>query len=160
MRGPQPTAPRDSDLVSFSALQKWDAQTYGFRIPESEFRQTWESNSEGRPVKAHDFPGSSMFGMIMTAAKKHTDIPVSALVIFAIPHLQDPWMTQSSDPEIRKAAGAYFETVDALAEKQAKAIGAGVPTARVVRLRGMHYIFISNERDVLREMRTFLASLR
>src|SRR5947209_15502410 len=40
-----------------SALQNWDAQVYGFRIPEAEFRQTWDSTSEGRPRKARDFPG-------------------------------------------------------------------------------------------------------
>jgi hypothetical protein len=69
-------------------------------------------------------------------------------------------MTRSSDPAVRKAADAYFTTVDALAEKQAKAFEDSVPTARVVRLRGMHYVFLSNERDVLREMRAFLAGLK
>src|SRR5882762_3308358 len=37
IRGPQPPTPGDSDLASFSALRKWDAQVYGFRIPEAEF---------------------------------------------------------------------------------------------------------------------------
>jgi hypothetical protein len=37
----------------------------------------------------------------------------------------------------------------------------GVPTARVARLpHANHVIFASNETDVLREMRTFLASLQ
>jgi len=49
--------------------------------------------------------------------------------------------------------------VDALTERQAKALERGVPTARVVRLRGAHHIFLSNESDTLREMRAFLAGL-
>ena len=33
-------------------------------------------------------------------------------------------------------------------------------TARVVRLRGARYVFLSNERETLREMRTFLVGLK
>jgi hypothetical protein len=47
-----------------------------------------------------------------------------------------------------------------LTEKQAKAIEAGVPTARVVRVPGSHYIFISNESDVRHDMRKFIDSLK
>jgi non-heme chloroperoxidase len=158
--GPQPPTPGDADLASFSALQKWDAQQFGFRGPEAEFRQTWDSTSGGRPAKARDAPGASAFMAIMTAGKKYTAISVSALFIFAIPHVQDAWMTTSPDPAVRKAADAFFTKVDALAEKQAKALEDGVPTARVVRLRGTHYVFLSNEGDVLREMRSFLAGLK
>jgi pimeloyl-ACP methyl ester carboxylesterase len=45
--GPQPPSPSQSDLVSFSALQKWDAQVYGFQLPESEFHETWDSTPDG-----------------------------------------------------------------------------------------------------------------
>ena len=45
-------------------------------------------------------------------------------------------------------------------EAQAKAFEAGLPTARVVRVpRANHYVFLSNEADVLREMETFIGSL-
>ncbi len=158
--GPQPPIPGDSDLVSFSALQSWDAQEYGFRMPEAEFRQTWEPTPDGRPAKARNFPGSSALMTMMTATRRYADIPVPALVIFAIPHVRETWMTKSSDPAVRKAADAYFTTLDALTEKQAKAFEDGVRKARVIRLRGMHHIFLSNEPDVLREMRAFLVSLK
>jgi hypothetical protein len=43
---------------------------------------------------------------------------------------------------------------------QAKAFESGVPSARVVRLpHANHYVFFSNEADVLREMNAFLGSL-
>ena len=45
-------------------------------------------------------------------------------------------------------------------EKQEKAVQDGVPTAHVVTVPGgHHYEFLSNEADVLREMRAFLAGL-
>lgn len=97
---------------------------------------------------------------MMTSTKRYTEIAVPALVIFAIPHVPETWMTLSPDPALRKAAEAYFTTLDAITKKQAKAFEEGVPMRRVVRLQGMHYIFLSNEPDVLREMRAFLADLR
>jgi pimeloyl-ACP methyl ester carboxylesterase len=159
-KGPQPPPPGDSDLASFSTLEKWDAQVYGFRIPEAEFRQTWDSTSDGRPAKARDFPGSQMLMTIMMSPKRYTGIPVPALAIFAIPHAEEPWMIKSTDPAVREAAKAYFTRIDALAEKQAKAFEDGVPAARVIRLRGMHYIYLSNEPEVLREICAFLARLK
>ena len=61
---------------------------------------------------------------------------------------------------MRQEARAYLTKLDALKERQAKAFEAAVPTARVIRLPGVHYIFLSNEPDVLREMRAFLSGLK
>jgi non-heme chloroperoxidase len=160
IQGPQPPTPSESDLTSFSALQKWDAQVYGFQLPESEFHETWDSTSEGRVTKQRDFPGSRSFMTIMTSTKKYANISVPALAIFAIPHVPETWMAKSADPAIHNAADTYLAKLDVLAVKQAEAFGDGVPGARVIRLRGMHYIFLSNESDVLREMRSFLSKLK
>jgi hypothetical protein len=44
---------------------------------------------------------------------------------------------------------------------QVAAVEAGVPSAGVVRLpKANHYVFLSNEADVLREMRAFLDGLK
>jgi non-heme chloroperoxidase len=158
--GPRAPNPKDADLVSFSSLQNWDAEVYGFRIPEAEFRQTWEADSSGRPRKARDFPGSQAFMAMMTSMKTYTQIPEPALVIFASPHVPESWVAKSTNPRIQEAARTYYAMVDAATERQARSLEAGVPTARVIRLRGAHYIFLSNETDTLREMRAFLASLK
>jgi hypothetical protein len=129
-------------------------------MPEAEFWQVWDTTASGRPVGARSFAGSSAFMAIMTAGKKYTAIPVPALVVFAIPHVPESWMAGSSDPTVRKATDVYFTTVDTVAEEQAKAFEESVPAARVVRLRGMHYVFLSNEGEVLREVRAFLGSLQ
>jgi hypothetical protein len=97
---------------------------------------------------------------IMTGTKRYADIPVPALVIFAIPNVQENWINNSTDPAVREAAKAYYEKLDTLKDKQAKAFERGVPTARVIRPRGAHYIFLSNEPDVLREMGVFLTGLK
>jgi len=99
--------------------------------------------------------------VMLEGMKKYADIPVSALVIFAIPHAQAKWVNDSTDPKVREAAKAYSAADLVLTTRQAKVFEDGVPTAHVVRLRGAdHYVYLSNEADVLREMKSFLSTLR
>lgn len=158
--GPRAPRPTDADLADFSSLQKWDAKVYGYRTPESEFRQTWDSDSSGLPRKERDSPGAQSFMTIMTSTNRFTKIPVSLLAIFASPHIPENWIAKSTNPAVRERASAYYTALDASTEKQARAVEAGAPTARVVRLTGAHYIFLSNEPDTLREMRAFLSGLK
>ena len=98
---------------------------------------------------------------MLQGMKKYTDIPVPALAIFAIPHGLGKWVDDSTDPKVREAAEAFSAADVVLTVRQAKVFEDGVPTARVVRLRGAdHYVYLSNEADVLREMKSFLSTLR
>jgi len=96
-------------------------------------------------------PAGSMIG----GEQKYREIPVPILAIFAVPHTAPPAI--KNDP----AAVAAFEARDeAAAGGQADRFGAALPSARVVRVRHAdHYLFLSNEVDVLREMNAFLSSL-
>ena len=155
--GPQPPPPSESDLASFSALQTYNMRVLGFTYPEGELRQQWNSTPDGRVGKQRDFPG---YATLMKGMKKYTDIHVPALVIFANPHGQGTWVDHNTDAKVRDAAKAYSAALGVLTGRQAKAFASGVPTARVVVVPGAHhYVYLSNEADVLREMRTFLASL-
>jgi pimeloyl-ACP methyl ester carboxylesterase len=160
INGPRAPRPSDTDLASFGSLQKWDAEVYGYGTPESEFRQTWESDASGRPRKERDFPGALSFMAIMTSTNRFTAIPVPVLAIFASPHTPENWIAKNTNPAVGEAARAYYAAIDASTERQTRALEAGVPTARVVRLRGAHYMFLSHEPDTLREMRAFLVRLK
>jgi non-heme chloroperoxidase len=154
---PPPPPPNESDLASFGSLQAWFTRVNGITPPEAEFRQGWDSTPDGRVGKSRNSPMAS----IMKGVKKYTDIPVPALVIFAVPHDQGPWIKNHPDPAVREAAKARSAEEVVLVEKQAKAFENGVPSARVVRLTGAHhYVFLSNEPDVLRELRAFITRLR
>ncbi len=70
-------------------------------------------------------------------------------------------MDESTDPTVRNTAKAFTTKMTALVEKQESAVKKGVPAARVVTLAGAnHYVFLSNEADVLREVNGFLSQLR
>lgn len=92
---------------------------------------------------------------IMTGMQKYTEIHVPILAIYAVPHAADP--ATSKDP----AALAAFDARDeATTGAQAKAFESAMPSAHVVRLvHANHYVFLSNEADVLREMNAFIAGL-
>jgi pimeloyl-ACP methyl ester carboxylesterase len=92
---------------------------------------------------------------IMAGVQKYTAIPVPILAIYAVPH--DLGLALGNDT----AARAAFETRDeAVTGAQAKAFESGLPSARVVRLpHANHYVFLSNEADVLREMDAFIDKL-
>ena len=91
---------------------------------------------------------------ILAGTQKYTDIRVPALAIYAVPHATGQTY---KDDAARVAAEARDE---ATTGAQAKAFESGVPSARVVRLaHANHYVFFSNEADVLREMNAFLSSL-
>ena len=96
-----------------------------------------------------------IFQAILAGEQKYTDISVPALAIYALPHAGVP---TADDPAARAAA----EARDLLTTgAQAKAFENGVHSARVVRLANAnHYVFLSNEADVLHEMNTFLSTLR
>ena len=153
-----PISESDPSLASFAALQQACLRALGFTYPEGELRQQYAATPEGRVGKERDFPGSAT---MLEGMKKYTSIPVPALVIFAIPHRLGKWVDESTDPKVREAAKAYSAAEVVLTTRQAMALEDGVPTAHVVRLRDAdHYVYLSNEDDVLREMKSFLSTLR
>jgi pimeloyl-ACP methyl ester carboxylesterase len=83
---------------------------------------------------------------ILAGSQQFTDIGVRALAIFASPH---DVMT-----------GDFEKFDEALTERQARAFERGVAQARVLRWpHASHYLFIAQEREVLREVTAFLATL-
>jgi pimeloyl-ACP methyl ester carboxylesterase len=94
---------------------------------------------------------------INLGGEKYRKIPVPILAIFACPHNFD------FDPALRNNPSLKAEIVadDALTTaRQADAFAFGVPSAHVVRLANAdHYVFRSNEADVVREMNAFLSRL-
>lgn len=151
---PRPTA---EDCVSFDAYRNWRMrdQAGGGRIvvPDAELRQQMEIQPGGA-CKSIDH--SAVDTAIVDGIQKYSEISAPVLAIFANPHLPGPF------PYNTPAERAPAVAIDTkMVEAQAKAFQAGVPTARVVQIpHANHYIFISNEADVLREMRSFIDNLK
>jgi non-heme chloroperoxidase len=98
-------------------------------------------------------PRPPILEAIQFGEKQYTTIPVPILAIFAVPHR---FRGASTDPDAKAAIEADLARTTA----QANAFEAGVPSAHVVRLPNAdHYVFKSNEAEVLTEIDSFLAHL-
>lgn len=95
--------------------------------------------------------GAAIIGGVM----KFTTIKAPVLAIFANPHNFGD--TLKDNPTAR---AAFIAANNKSTEQQAVAFERQVPSAHVVRIpNANHYVFISNEADVLREMNAFIATL-
>ncbi len=96
------------------------------------------------------------YAPITTGNEKFSTVHDPVLAIFADPH--DPSPLFADDPKGREAFIAN-DTVETT--KTIDAFQAAIPQARVIRLpNARHYIFISNEAEVIAAMNTFLATLK
>jgi hypothetical protein len=140
-------------VVSFAAVRAWYLRGNGVTFPEAEFRATGVTLPDGKPGPPRESPGNAA---IVAGVRKYAAIRAPALAVFASPHDLAPWLAQA-DPKVRGS----LEHVEALVATQLEAFKEGVPGARVVRLAGAnHYVFLSNEADVLHELRAFIEGLR
>lgn len=153
LRLPPPPDPSPADLASFQANRAWFVRTLGLPIPESELRATHEVTPDGRPAGPRGSPRIPQ--AILSGEQKYTQIRVPVLAICAFPHGFPPFI--KSDPD-GQAAVKMFDAVKSGPEQ--KAFQSGVPSAHVVRIpHADHYVFISNEAEVLREMAAFINGL-
>jgi non-heme chloroperoxidase len=160
LKAPQPPPPETADLVNFSALQKYDERMNGFQFPEAELREERQAKPDRSVGDWRNPPGGAMLMKLITGGQKYTKIPVPSLFIFANPHGLGTWVDSNPDPSVRSSAKAYTDALTILTEKQEKAVEQGLPTARFITLHGAnHFVFLSNETDVLRYISAFLAEL-
>jgi hypothetical protein len=160
LRAPQPPPPSPMDLASFHALGKYYERVNGFRPPEAELRQERQLTPMGAVGKERDFPGSALLMTLIMHPRRYDHVAVPALFIFANPHSLGTWVDNSTDVGVRTAAKAYSTSLSALTEKQENAVRKGIPTAKVITISpANHYVYLSNEGEVLAAIRSFISAL-
>ena|SRR5579871_4384379 len=161
VHSPHAPPPGRADLASFSSLQRYSERINGFPYPQGELRQELNTNPDGRLGAERKFPGQAMIMKLIATPSKYETIPVPALFIFANPHNLGTWVEHSTDASVRSQARAYSAAMDSLVTKQENAVKSAIPTARVVTIpHASHFVFLSNETEVLRDIRTFIAGLQ
>ena len=109
---------------------------------------------EPPPATSKPHEVSPIVKAILMGQQKYTSIRVPVLAICAVPHDLGP---NEKDPVARSAVEARDS---ARTTKLADTFQRGVPSAHVVRLaHASHYIFNSNETDVLGEISAFATTL-
>ena len=151
------------DRRSFQAYRQWQKRRLGISFPESDLRNLYAAKPDGgmgeyrTPVSVRD---------AITAGMRRPDysgirVPVLAFFTLPAPLADQIEKYQPNTADERSAMEQVFAADLAWARRSIDRLKSGVPAARVVELPGAdHYVFFSNESDVLLEIRQFVTSLR
>jgi len=144
------------DVLSGGDREKAISELLG-ELPDFE-KKLQEQKKEWTGVPPEPPDSSDDFGpddAILFGQKKYTRIEVPVLAIFASPHKLDPMPEYDANGRAAVARTMQDHTTAAIT-----ALKAGLPSAHVVIIPNAdHFVYQSNEADVLREVNTFLATL-
>jgi non-heme chloroperoxidase len=150
------------DMSSFTAYRDWQRKNFGMAFPESELRQLYAANPDGsigqylvsKQVRDALFAGLQ--------APDYAAIRVPVLALFPVPARLDDQISKYKPQNAEEGVTLGFKYGLDLAwlARNKDAIKRSLPGARVIEVPGANvYIFLSDEADVLRELRAFLAQL-
>jgi pimeloyl-ACP methyl ester carboxylesterase len=151
--------PPAAPVSSYAAAVDRFEHERGFRLPESELRQTLVPNEDGAPGAART--PARVAQAVTSHEATFNQVAAPVLALSAMPQVAPHYLANIPGDEARAAAAAWRTQFNAAKEKQLKAFEQGIPGARVVRLADAdHYVFITHEADVLREIHGFVSMLK
>lgn len=163
-------SPSDSDLKSFQAYRNWQMRTKGIAFAEAELRNLYGSNPDGTMGRATT-PDSVLRAIFAGAQKPdYARIRVPVVAFFASPGSLEDQMQRykPQNAQERAAVEVVYDADRTMRTRHMRDLQSGLPAARVIQLPGAnaegmavlnYYIFLSNEADVLHELRAFVAGL-
>jgi non-heme chloroperoxidase len=176
-----PAAPstKAADLTSFTALRAY-LEKYGGAGPEAHVRARWVANPDGS-VAGRYTPDKAVIQAMtkeMRAAfsKPYTPerISVPAVAIYAVPKSADALIQRGSsdrlpflelaaeaanDPAVRERVEKLYLLTRQRVRNHEKWFEAFAERGRIVELSGTHHLIISNPREVLQQIESFVSSL-
>ena len=161
---PRPIKPSPApDNTSFEALRASQRSTRGWAFPEAELRQQHVANSDGSVGRSLLSP--VIRRAITMDARVKPDYSGIRVPVLAIYQRERPFEEVAAkflirNEQERAALRQEYAATRALYVRWQRDLLAVVPSARIVELEGASlYMFLSNEADVLREIRAFAATL-
>jgi non-heme chloroperoxidase len=150
------------DYTSFEAHQLTQRRDHGVVFPEAELRQQFVANADGSMGASRL---SSVIRRAITESRVKPDYARIRVPVLAIYRRDPPFEEWAAgfaprNEQERAALRQQYAATRAMITGWQRGLLAGVPTARIVELRRANlYMFLSNEADVLREVRAFAATL-
>ena len=147
--------------ASFAEYQAWQIRAHGAAMPESELRQLYSVTAHGSVAK-YNVPNRVRDAIFRGSVKPDFGrIRVPALALFpgALPLEQEVARCRPQNQEERAAVERMLAINQAIAREHQEELK-GVPGICVRELQAANfYIWLSNESEVLREVRSFLKQL-
>jgi pimeloyl-ACP methyl ester carboxylesterase len=153
---PQPVCD-PADRSTFATHQKSLACRFGFTIPESELRNQFETVNGGvGPVTAPDWVMRAI-GQGQVFRKDYSNIRVPVLALLEFPRTPE---YPPKNEEERALIDLFVARGRVIVGRWTDKLKRSVPDARFVDVPGGgHYLWMTREPQVLREIHTFIASL-
>lgn len=159
-----PPPASEADKKSFQAYRERQIRISGFAFPEAEWRSIFNANPDGSVGPARTV--GSIRKAIDEGSKKrdYSGIAIPVLAFFPADTLTDGrsqyFHFRPKNAEELAALEDIFAADEKYVNQYEALMRTGVPDAHIVELHGAdHYVFLSNEADVLREMRPFISGL-
>jgi len=151
--------PDASDLRSFQAFHDFKVRQTGFAYPEAQLRASFDLNPDG---SVGDYNTSdNVHAAISRGAlpRDYSRIRVPVLALFSSPGGNHKY--QPKDAQERAAIEEFDAATEVFVNRYKKNLLKAKGGVRIVDLpQADHYVFLSNQADVLREMRAFIAGLK
>jgi non-heme chloroperoxidase len=158
MNAPSPP-PADG---TFQAYRDWQQKNSGAAFPESELRNCFDTKPDGTMGA---YKTAKSIGAAITAGAVKLGYSAMRLPILAFYALPAPLEDQLQRFKPRNAderaamEQVYAEDVS-FSRRSSRSLLDSVPGSRILELPGAnHYVFLSNEADVLRELRALVTTL-
>jgi len=155
-----PAAPDYSSFEAYRATQKRD---HGVAFPEAELRYEFGVELDGSLGPSLLSPAvrkAITEDVHMKPDYAHVRVPVLAIFRTAPPFEEAAKEFVIENDQERAALRHRYEAGKVMISKWEHDLSAGVPAAKIVELPGANlYMFLSNEADVLREVRAFAGTL-
>jgi len=161
LHAPPPPGPQKADLTSFAAYRNYERRVQGFAEPEAELRLHRKARWFGRVGDRIQLPGNSMVMPVLSAGKKYTQIPVPACFIFASPKTLGPWLERNPDAKVQAEGRRFVSELADLEAKQIQSVRDAFPADTVITIPGAnHFVFMTNEAEVIWDIRSFVSGLK
>jgi len=151
--------PDASNLRSFQAFHDFKVRQNGFEYPEAQLRASFNQNPDGSVGRYNT--SNEVHNAIGRGAlpRDYSRIRVPILAFFS--SLSINYRYQPKDAQERTAIEEFDAATEVYEKRNKKNLLNAKGGVRMVDLpQADHYVFLSNEADVLREMRAFVVCLK
>ena len=155
------TVPDNSSFPAYRIAQRRD---HGVAFPEAELREQFVVHADGSVGASRLSPQVRQAITVDSRMKPdYARIRVPVLAIYRTDLSFDEFSAAyaARSEQERAALRRQYDATRGMYKRWQQDLRAGAPAARIVELPGANlYMFLSNEKDVVRELRAFAATLR
>ncbi len=154
------TVPPAAAYKSFQAYRDWQESNRGIVFPESELRNCFAAQPDGS-MGSYGTPasvGDAIFAGMLKPDYSRIRVPVLAFYALPAPLKNQLQQYKPQNATEREAIEQVYAADVSFSRRSSRSLQGSLPGARIIELpEANHYVFLSNETDVLRELRAFLA---